>query len=240
MAWRSSGRTNAALIANLAQNGIIHSELVSTAMSKVDRAHYVRDKLHAYEDSPQHIGYDATISAPHMHAYAIEHLLPYLKPGAKVLDVGSGSGYLSAVLYHLVVSPSGTEGKVVAIEHIPELVDWAVDNLKKDGLGNALSDRRLIMMAGDGRKGYVQEAPYDAIHVGAAAPTMPQALVDQLASPGRMFIPVGTDRQVIILVDKDASGNVREEEIMNVMYVPLTDRKTVSRLLRPFPKSTTT
>ncbi|KAI0696816.1 protein-L-isoaspartate O-methyltransferase [Cytidiella melzeri] len=225
MAWRCTGATNAELIANLAKNGIYHSERVANAMSRVDRAHYVVNKANAYEDSPQHIGHDATISAPHMHAYASEHLLPYLKPGAKVLDVGSGSGYLAAVLYHLVTSPSGTKGKVIGIDHIPELVDFSTDNLKRDGLGKAMEESNLVMIAGDGRKGYPREAPYDAIHVGAAAPTLPEALVQQLASPGRMFIPVGTSRQVIIQVDKDEQGNVTQKELMGVMYVPLTDRK---------------
>lgn len=74
-----------------------------------------------------------------------------------MLDVGSGSGYLSAVLHHLVISPSGAEGKVIGIEHIPELVDFAIGNLKKDGLSQALEESRIIMIAGDGRKGYPQE-----------------------------------------------------------------------------------
>jgi protein-L-isoaspartate(D-aspartate) O-methyltransferase len=91
------------------------------------------------------------------HAHASEYLLPYLKPGAKVLDVGSGSGYLTAVLYHLVQSASGTQGKVVGIEHIPELVNFSVGNLRKDGLGQALQESKLIMVTSDGRKGYPQE-----------------------------------------------------------------------------------
>lgn len=91
------------------------------------------------------------------HAHASEYLLPFLQPGAKVLDVGSGSGYLSAVLHHLVESASGTQGKVVGIDHIPELVDFSVGNLRKDGLGQAIDESRIVMVAGDGRKGYPQE-----------------------------------------------------------------------------------
>ena len=84
------------------------------------------------------------------HAYAANHLLTYLRPGAKVLDVGSGSGYLIAVLHHLV-SPGG---KVVGIDHIEELVDWSKDNLRKDGLGDALDTGEITVIAGDGRLGF--------------------------------------------------------------------------------------
>ncbi|OCH86136.1 Pcmt1-prov protein [Obba rivulosa] len=222
MAWRCSGLTNAELVKNMMEAGLIHSERVLAAMTKVDRAHYVRSKNAAYEDSPQYIGHGATISAPHMHAHAVENLLPFLRPGARVLDVGSGSGYLCAVLHHLV--SDGANGKVVGIEHIPELAEWSKENLRRDGLGSALDDGRIEIIAGDGRKGYPSASPYNAIHVGAAAPTLPTPLVDQLAKPGRMFIPVGTLAQEILQVDKDSKGNITTESLMDVMYVPLTDR----------------
>ncbi|KAG5652368.1 hypothetical protein H0H81_005230 [Sphagnurus paluster] len=213
MAWRCSGKTNKELIANMADANIIESERVTEAMAKVDRANYVRHTYTAYEDSPQGIGYSATISAPHMHAYACSQLLPYLRPGSRVLDVGSGSGYLTAVLYHLV-SPGGT---VVGIEHIPELVQWSEENLRKDGLGHALDEGRIVMVAGDGRKGYPSAGPYDAIHVGAAAPTLPSELVEQLASPGRMFIPVGTYSQHIQHIDKNDNGKTTQKSVMSVI-----------------------
>jgi protein-L-isoaspartate(D-aspartate) O-methyltransferase len=114
------------------------------------------------------------------------------------LDVGSGSGYTAAVFHHLIKtmsvaredtgyeSPSAVpSGGVVGIDHIPALVEWSVENLKKDGLGDAMDKGEIVMIAGDGRKGWDKYAPYDVIHVGAAAPVIPQELVDQLKSPGR-------------------------------------------------------
>ena len=83
------------------------------------------------------------------HAFAASHLLPYLHPGARVLDVGSGSAYLSAVFHHLI-SPTGT---VIAIEHVDELAKWSIDNLTKDGLGKAIEDGRILILTGDGREG---------------------------------------------------------------------------------------
>ena len=90
-------------------------------------------------------------------------------------------------------------------------------NLRKDGLGSALDKGEIIMVAGDGRQGYSDLAPYDAIHVGAAAPTLPHQLVEQLKSPGRMFIPVGTFTQEILQVDKDENGKITKKELMGVM-----------------------
>ncbi|KAJ7165053.1 Pcmt1-prov protein [Mycena filopes] len=238
MAWRCGGKTNAELVSNLMKSKILQNssesqlERISLAMQAVDRSHFVKDKQAAYADSPQGIGHGATISAPHMHAYAADHLLPFLRPGSKVLDVGSGSGYLCSVLHHLVSSYAddgsgdvAVAGKVIGIEHIPELVDWSLQNLKQDErTRRAVEEKQIEVHAGDGRLGYPSEGPYDAIHVGAASPTIPEPLIEQLARPGRMFIPVGTLSQYIMQVDKDAEGNVTKTRIMSVNYVPLTDR----------------
>ncbi|CAE6437347.1 unnamed protein product [Rhizoctonia solani] len=90
------------------------------------------------------------------HAHATEYLLPLLKPGAKVLDVGSGSGYTCAIFHHLV-NPTGSEGgKVVGIDHISELVDWSIENLRRDGLGAHIESGAIKMICGDGRLGKSQ------------------------------------------------------------------------------------
>ncbi|KAG6326952.1 hypothetical protein ID866_12137 [Astraeus odoratus] len=198
-------------------------------MTTVDRANFVNRAADAYQDSPQLIGHGATISAPHMHAHALENLLPYLHPGATVLDVGSGSGYLSAVLHHLVSpdptpdQPSPPRGKVIGIDHISELVERSKQNLERDGLGDAMRDGKIEMVVGDGRLGYPPDGPYDAIHVGAAAPTLPQPLVDQLKTPGKMFIPVGVHSQSIWEIEKSSTGEVKKRELMGVLiiFVPL-------------------
>ncbi|KAH7378731.1 protein-L-isoaspartate O-methyltransferase-like protein [Pyrenochaeta sp. MPI-SDFR-AT-0127] len=219
MAWRSSGSSNDTLIGNLARNGLIKSERVKEAMLKVDRAHYAPSS--AYDDSPQPIGHRATISAPHMHTSACESLLTYLQPGSKVLDIGSGSGYLTAVLANLV-SPNGT---VVGIDHIQPLVDLANTNMAKGDQGRRmLESGQVKFVLGDGRKGWEEGAPYDAIHVGAAAAEHHKELTEQLKAPGRLFVPVAEGHlQHIYVIDKKADGSVERKKLFGVQYVPLTD-----------------
>lgn len=161
MAWRCSGATNQELLANMRSAGLVHSPLVAQAMAQVDRACYVpvARQREAYVDAPQPIGFGATISAPHMHAHAVEALLPYLHKGAKVLDLGSGSGYTMAIFWHLVkqdnagAADAGILGQVTGVDHIPQLVDMARQNLRRDGLGEALDKGWVDIVAGDGRLG---------------------------------------------------------------------------------------
>ncbi|KAA8894278.1 protein-L-isoaspartate O-methyltransferase [Sphaerosporella brunnea] len=226
MSWRCTGQTNAELVNNLFRNGLIKSERVRNAFNAVDRGHF--SKAEPYSDAPQRIGCDATISgvAPHMHAYAAESLLPRLNPGARVLDIGSGSGYLCALFGHLV----GPTGKVIGVEHIPQLVQMSEQNLRRDPLHSQMLDEgRIKMVKADGREGYPEEGPYDAIHVGAAAAGMPEKLIEQLAAPGKMFVPVSEGyNQYIYEVEKDAEGNVKKNRSHGVMYVPLTDAREYS------------
>lgn len=170
----------------------------------------------------------------------------FLYPGAKVLDVGSGSGYLCALFAHLVVRASflysfhhhensssrfllqTPAGKVIGVDHIPQITNFSLGNLRKSPVHSGmLDDGTIKIVTADGRKGYPEEGPYDAIHVGAAAAEMHQTLVDQLKSPGRMFIPVeGTDSQYVWQVDKDKDGVVTQKKMFAVLYVPLTERKS--------------
>ena len=117
-----------------------------------------------------------------MHAAACESLLPFLQPGARVLDVGSGSGYLTHVLAELV-RPGGT---VVGVEHLQPLVDLGTKNTRSSPEGSELLvNGGIKYVKADGRLGHPEGAPYDAIHVGAAAAGFHQPLIDQLKAPGR-------------------------------------------------------
>ncbi|XP_067940036.1 protein-L-isoaspartate(D-aspartate) O-methyltransferase-like [Watersipora subatra] len=220
MAWRSTGSTNQELLSNLKKNGVLKNQRVIDAMLRVDRGHFTdRDK---YVDAPQPIGYKATISAPHMHAHALELLADQLVEGNRVLDVGSGTGYLTACMSIMV----GDKGKVVGIDHIEGIVKDSLNNVARDPQLQALIDSgRMELLVGDGRLGYPPAAPYNAIHVGAAAATIPQALTSQLAPGGRMIIPHGPQggHQELLQIDKKQDGTLTQKSLMGVIYVPLTD-----------------
>lgn len=200
-----------------------------------------------YEDAPQPIGWGATISAPHMHASAAEALLPFLRQGARVLDIGSGSGYLTAVLAELVLGQDNdndtidlddnknSQTKIIGVEHIIQLRDLGEKNFKKSDRGKELISAGFVrFVLADGRKGWNEDSQndaskasgWDAIHVGAAAKELHDELIDQLKCPGRLFIPVEdskTKEQWIWQVDKDVDGLLTKVRREPVRYVPLTE-----------------
>ncbi|XP_011625107.1 protein-L-isoaspartate O-methyltransferase isoform X2 [Amborella trichopoda] len=224
--WTKGGMDrNKSLVEHLCLYGVIKSKRVAEVMETIDRGLFVPDGNLAYADSPMPIGYNATISAPHMHATCLELLDEHLQPGMRALDVGSGTGYLTAC-FALMVGP---QGRAVGVEHIPELVAMSIENIKKSPAAPLLQEGSLQIHVGDGRQGWPQEAPYDAIHVGAAASDIPAPLIEQLKPGGRMVIPVGNIFQDLKVVDKKADGSISVRDETSVRYVPLTSRESQLR-----------
>jgi protein-L-isoaspartate(D-aspartate) O-methyltransferase len=211
----SGESNNEDLVANLVQNKRIQSPAVQQVMLSCDRGDYAPSD--PYEDRPQAIGFDATISAPHMHAIALQALVGHLTPGASVLDVGCGSGYLSACMAAFV----GESGSIFAIDYLKGLTDLTTTNISKSS-ASLLESGRVKVIIADGWAGLPAEAPFDCIHVGAAADSIPTALVQQLRPGGRMIIPVGPrGSQQLLQVDVDQSRKVTQTALMGVRYVPL-------------------
>ena len=167
----------------------VTDERVLEAMRRVPRHELVPDdvRANAYEDRPLPIGFTKTISQPYIVAAMTEAVK--LRPGDKVLEIGTGSGYQAAVLAEM-----GND--VYTIEIMPELADRARADLKRIGYAD------VHVRAADGYAGWPDAAPFDAIIVTAAAPNIPGTLFDQLATGGRMVLPVGEDDQILQVVTK--------------------------------------
>jgi len=190
------------------------SAAVRKAMNKVERHRLVPpgEASRAYRNHPLPIGSGQTISQPYIVALSTDLLKP--DSNSVVLEVGTGSGYQAAVLGEIV-------SRVYSIEVIPSLGNEAKKRLEQLGYGN------IEVRIGDGYKGWPENAPFDGIVVTAAAPRVPQALVDQLKPGGRLVIPVGgeSEMQYLKLLTKRADGGVDEKRVLPVRFVPLVPGK---------------
>jgi protein-L-isoaspartate(D-aspartate) O-methyltransferase len=182
---------------------------VLAAMREVPRHLFVdpAQREHAYEDHPLPIAGNQTISQPYIVALMTE--LAEITPGERVLEIGTGSGYQSAVLSRLA-------REVYSIEIVPELARASGERLRRLGYGN------VSVREGDGYRGWSEHAPFDAIIVTAAPDRIPQPLLDQLAPGGRMVIPVGSFFQELKVLSKDKNGKISEKDILPVRFVPMT------------------
>jgi protein-L-isoaspartate(D-aspartate) O-methyltransferase len=184
---------------------------VADAMRRVPRERFVPADLgaQAYENRPLPIGYGQTISQPLIVAMMTQLLR--LGPQSRVLEVGTGSGYQTALLAALA-------GEVVSIEVVEALAAGAHGRLEELGY------RNVELLCGDGAAGCPEKAPFDAILVTAAADALPPALIEQLRPGGRIVVPLGGHpaTQELALVEKEPGGAIRERRLLPVAFVPLT------------------
>ncbi|KAL0356341.1 UNVERIFIED_CONTAM: Protein-L-isoaspartate O-methyltransferase 1 [Sesamum radiatum] len=160
----------------------------------------------------------------------VEHLQSYgVIKSQKVAEVmgtiDRGTGYLTACFAVMV----GPQGRAIGVDHIPELAESSVKNIEKSTAAPLLKEGSLSIHIGDGRQGWPEFAPYDAIHVGAAAPEIPPALIEQLKPGGRLVIPVGNIFQDLKVVDKNEDGTPSVRSEISVRYIPLTSREAQLR-----------
>ncbi|MDP1824369.1 MAG: protein-L-isoaspartate(D-aspartate) O-methyltransferase [Archangium sp.] len=202
---------------------LITDARVREALESIPRSAFLRpgQRPYALEDRPLDIGEGQTTSQPSLIAWTLEQLR--LRPGSRVLEVGTGCGYQTALLSRLCA-------QVYSIDIIEPLVRGAKPVLERLGCAN------VHLRVADGYLGWPEAAPFDAIVVAAGASVMPAPLVEQLAPGGRMIIPVGEpDDMTLRLVKRSASGEVTEEKLIAVRFVPLTgphaelDQKAKSR-----------
>jgi protein-L-isoaspartate(D-aspartate) O-methyltransferase len=192
----------------------VFSPRVMAALAAVPRHEFVpaEERVSAYLDLPLPIGHGQTISQPYIVALMTELL--EVAPGAKVLEVGSGSGYQAAVLARLAKT-------VHTVEIVPELARACRERLARLGYGN------VAVHEGDGAAGLEREAPFDAVIVTAAARQVPPALVTQLKPGGRLAIPLGEPggTQELMLLAKDRHGEIELRPVLPVRFVPLTGKR---------------
>ena len=199
------------LLERYIRTGIVKSEDVIRAFLKVPREEFVLPnyKMYAYDDTPLPTVKGQTISAPHMALILLEAL--DLKPGMKVLEVGTGTGYQAALMAEIV----GEKGLVVTIERIKELAEIARKNLERLGYKN------VIVVWGDGLKGYPKYAPYDRILLATAVEEIPKELREQLKVGGKLVAPVierGLRGQSLMVFEKTPEG-IRKKKLMDVIFV---------------------
>jgi protein-L-isoaspartate(D-aspartate) O-methyltransferase len=201
-----SGRRRQMVERQIRDRGVRDARVLD-AMRKVPRHEFVPESQRemAYEDTPLPIGHGQTISQPFIVGFMTEAL--DVQASARVLEIGTGSGYQAAILGELA-------RQVYSIEIVPDLAGQARRTLAAQGYQN------VEVRTGDGYKGWPEQAPFDRIMVTAAPPEVPQALVDQLAVGGRMVLPVGSVEQELRILTKTEKGVITERSLP-VRFVPM-------------------
>lgn len=199
------------LIQELIKAGYLKSQPVIEVFKAIDRKDFLPEDLQnqAYKNTALPIGGKQTISQPLVVAFMLELL--ELKPGEKVLEIGTGSGWNTALMAHL----AGENGKIFSIERIPELYESGKVNIAKYGF---IDNSKVETILGDGSKGYEKEDPFDKIIAAASGEEIPSAWKEQLKIGGRIVAPVGNS---IVVLDKTAKDQFDKKEYFGFSFVPL-------------------
>lgn len=205
------------LVHDLIRNGYLRSDQIIDALSKINRVEFVPDDLvhEAEKNIPLPIGFGQTISQPLTVAVMLELLDPEV--GHNILDVGSGSGWTTALLSKIV----GKDGKVTALERIPELFELGRKNIDKFDF---IRENIAEVYCADGSMGWEPNAPYDRILVSASADEIPKALKNQLKIGGKMVIPVYNN---IWYLEKKGEDEFYKEEYRGFSFVPLIQKSNI-------------
>jgi len=202
---------NKQLILSLIDEGWLKTPAIIDAFLHIKREDFVPpdEKDVAYLNTALPIGFGQTISQPLVVAFMLELLKP--QKGEKILDVGCGSGWTTALITYLVQP----QGKVIGIDIIKELVMFAQKNIEKYQF---LNKGRVQLIHGDGKLGFKKEVPYDKILVSASSSQIPTELLNQLKTNGRLVIPI---KDSIVLVEKIHDNNIKKTEFPGFSFVPL-------------------
>lgn len=206
-----------ALIDDLINAGYLKTPRIIAAFRAIKRKDFLppdlpHRRIAAEMDEAVAIGFAQTISQPATVAFMLELLQP--RPGDKIMDIGYGSGWTSALLAH-IVSQNGARGKVVAIERIKPLAEFGKENIAKYGF---VKNRTVQCVIGDGSKGYLPQAPYDRILASAAAPSVPPAWEAQLKTDGTIVAPV---QNALAKIEKSKNNTFSETRYEGFAFVPL-------------------
>jgi protein-L-isoaspartate(D-aspartate) O-methyltransferase len=218
------------LIDNLIQQGWLKTKKIIQAFKEIDRKDFLPGEMKdlAEINTALSIGYDQTISQPLVVAFMLELLNP--SPGEKILDIGAGSGWTTALLAHIVSQKGNpkskiqnpkpeSEGKVIALEIVPELAEFGKKNVSKY---NFIEEGIVEFICADATKGWLKEAPYDKILASATAEEIPQAWKKQLKIGGCIVAPMGTS---ICLFRKKTESDFEKIKYPGFIFVPLVEKK---------------
>lgn len=213
LAQRRQEMTQSLLVDQLIEEGCLKTPSIIDAFKKIDRAKFVPEELKesAYLNIPLSIGKGQTISQPATVAFMLELLQP--KEGEKILDIGFGSGWLTAILAEIVAT-SSRRGEVLAVEIIPEIFEWGKKNIEQFTFTN------IRFFLGNALISMGKEMPFDKIIVSAAGQDIPQSWKSQLKIGGRLVLPVNNSLWLVI---RKSEKEFTEQEFSSFVFVPLIE-----------------